>query len=284
VPELPEVEHVRRSLEPALLGAAISRVSLRSPGIVEPALAPRDAPRALLARQTIAEIRRHGKQLAIIADTGRVLVIHLGMTGELMLAPPGGAFRAQDHLHAIWVLGPRGRLGFRDPRRFGGLWPLPDPHALANRWAALGPDALDLDHRHLERRSAGSTRAIKAALLDQRLLAGVGNIYADEALFLARIAPVRPAGGLSPQEHRRLARAIAEVLTTAIGLGGSTIRDYRNAQGDAGRAADRHRVYGRVGLPCTECRSTLIAAQIAQRTTVWCPRCQPDTTHPPDAS
>ena len=293
MPELPEVEHLRRTLARSLIGRRVTRVSLvRRDVVARPSDPPggfsrsnrrpasRTVPPAeLLSRQRIADVLRHGKQLAILADTGRAVGVHLGMSGNLLLLPPRSR-APTEHVHAAWSLDDRSRLLFRDPRRFGGLWTFPSLNDLrARRWRPLGPDALSITPRSLHARLARTSRCVKAALLDQHLIAGVGNIYADEALFLARIAPHRRADHTTPDDASCLARALRRVLRDAIRAGGSTLRDYTDASGTPGTFQRRHHVYARAGLPCTRCRAPLAAAQIAQRTTVWCPRCQPLVIH-----
>jgi len=166
-------------------------------------------------------------------------------------------------------------MRFRDPRRFGGVWALDSMTMLeALRWSMLGPDALDIDGTRLHEALRRTRRGIKSALLDQAIIAGVGNIYADEALFRAGIRPRRSASRLTRKHVDCLARCIREVLTAAIESGGSTLRDYLDASGARGTFQSRHTVYGRGGQPCIRCGSRLKKDVIAQRTTVWCPRCQ----------
>ena len=265
MPELPEVECVRRSLEPGLIGRRVIRSTIRRRDII--------TPRGIihpLAGGTIQSLDRHGKQLAIVDHLGRAVVVRFGMTGGLMLT---GSSRHPTHTHASWLLDSGMRLRFIDARRFGGLVYAPEgPGAL---WAHLGPDALHIRADVLRRRLDGSRRAIKAALLDQHVLAGVGNIYADEALHAAGLHPARPAGSLGHAESQALAGAIRTILRSAVDAGGSTIRDYRDGAGRAGLFQNRHSVYGRGGLPCLRCGHVLEMGLIAQRTTVWCPVCQP---------
>jgi formamidopyrimidine-DNA glycosylase len=283
MPELPEVESLRRSLEPHLLGRTVASAALRRRDICESYRAgrrTRTTPADLLEGVTIERLLRHGKQLAIIADSGAVLCVHLGMSGQLLFSPSpprGGPERGRptSHIHALWTLQPTGHLYFRDPRRFGGLWTFDSLKALQDhRWSSLGPDALTITQKQLQSALEGSRRAIKAALLDQEALAGVGNIYADEALFLARIRPGRRVANLKASEVAALAEAIRTVLTRSIASGGSTLRDYRDANGQPGSTQQTLAVYGRAGQNCTRCLTMLKHAQIAQRTTVWCPACQ----------
>lgn len=278
MPELPEVESVRRSASRCLLGRTVIGVRLHRPDIVQ----GDTRPRALLMGATVASIERRGKLLAILATDGRALAVHLGMSGQLLCLPPGATPQRTDHVHAEWRLGDPGdlpaqasRMLFRDPRRFGGLWTYPSARDLYDdRWAALGPDAATVTADDLSAALARSARSLKAALLDQTALAGVGNIYADEALFAAALHPLRPCSSLTPDDWGALALAIRRVLADAIDAGGSTLRDYRDASGGAGAYQTRHLVYGRAGKPCMKCSSPLVHLTVAQRTTVACPRCQ----------
>lgn len=285
MPELPEVETVRRTLEDRIVGRVIDRVQLLRRDIVT----GRSSSRDLLVRSRIVELRRKGKQLAIIADAlgapprcdRRAMVIRLGMTGQLLALAPGESPRNLDHIHARWLLrartgSPAGTLLFRDPRRFGGIFTYDSPAALGQEWSGLGPDALDpprADHPTLDRLWR-TKRPIKAALLDQRCIAGVGNIYADEALFRSRIHPMTPAESLEPAARARLLIAVRTTLRRAVAAGGSTIRDYRDASGGNGWFQISHQVYGRAGLPCPACGRLLESCRLAQRTTVYCPECQ----------
>lgn len=288
MPELPEVERLRRSLEPHILGKRVASARLRRRDICEsfagepPTITPvRTAPERLLLGSTITGTLRRGKQLALFADTGRILCVHLGMSGQLLFRPGPPTRPLPTHVHALWTLTSadgsiHGTLLFRDPRRFGGLWTFDSLAALRHaRWNRLGPDALLVWPRALRKAFAGSRRAVKAALLNQSVVAGVGNIYADEALFKARIHPARDAANITEQECANLAGAIRRTLRRAIQSGGSTIRDYRDADGNAGTASLHHAVYGRSGQPCRVCRHRLSSGLLAQRTTVWCPVCQP---------
>lgn len=274
MPELPEVESTRLSLEPGLLGRGIVRAHLRRADICESGIGGTCSARDLLEGATIAQLARHGKQLAIIAADGRTLVVQLGMSGSLRLLTPG-APEPKGHVHAAWTLDDGSRLIFRDPRRFGGLTAFATADALRQtRWSELGPDAGRITGAKLHARAGESKRAIKAALLDQAVLAGVGNIYADESLFCAGIRPSRRADRLVRDEYDALAGAIRRTLARAIRDGGSTIRDYANGAGAAGRAQLTHAVYGRAGGVCLVCGGALRATRIAQRATVYCPRCQ----------
>lgn len=274
MPELPEVEHLRRTLARALTGRTVAAARLLRRDICE---SPNGRVRRadLLEGGAFAEPLRHGKQLALRTTDGRVVCVHLGMSGQLLHLAPGERPARSEHVHALWKLEGGGRLLFRDPRRFGGLWTFPSLSALeSSRWSRLGPDAASIAADELGERLARTTRPIKAALLDQEVLAGVGNIYADEALFLARVRPQRRADSLTGAEVERLTEAIRATLERAIEAGGSTLRDYLDAGGNAGRYQFAHLVYGRGGQPCRSCGRTLESDQTAQRTTVFCVSCQ----------
>lgn len=300
MPELPEVESIRRTLAPYLLGQAVLDAALHRRDVL---IAPGDPPGGharqriagsarkrrparisaadLLQDTTITDLVRRGKQLAIIAhahdSSTHALVVQLGMTGNLTFLPAGHE-PPGSHLHASWRFR-RGTLCFTDPRRFGALRIFRSTAALDEHFSTLGPDALNITTDDLARAVHGSRRPIKAALLDQALLAGVGNIYADEALFLARINPRTTAARISAPATHRLADAIRTVLAESVSAGGSTLRDFADADGRPGAYQASHRVYGRGGLPCPNCGSPLSTRLLAQRTTVWCPDCQPAKPH-----
>ena len=293
MPELPEVESVRRSLLPLVRGRVVVDVVLYRRDVV---IAPGDPvggharqrqragacpPRAvssddLLQNARITDILRRGKQMAIIAESGRALVVQLGMTGTLKRMNAGDAPDARDaHTHAVWTMNSGARFRFHDPRRFGGLRVFRSHDELEAHWALLGPDALTITGEQLHSALAGCKRAIKGALLDQGVLAGVGNIYADESMFRSGINPRFRADRLSGAHAASLAASIREILTRAVSDGGSTLRDYADAEGKPGSYQSRHAVYGRGGLPCQTCGRTLATGLLAQRTTVWCRGCQP---------
>lgn len=274
MPELPEVETVRRTLEPHVLGQAIRSVAVRRAGVVR-GTSSAERETALGRTDTIAGTARRGKQLALLLGSGRVVLVHLGMSGQLFVIRPGARAPRADHIHVRWRLESGAVIAFRDPRRFGGVWALPTADALESRWASLGPDALGITAADLRTRLRASSRAIKACLLDQSVLAGVGNIYADEALFLARIHPLVPAAHLEPTEVTRIARTTRRVLAEGIKARGSTLRDFLDAELRPGSRQSSFRVYGRAGLPCPGCSTPLLAISVAQRTTTFCPTCQP---------
>jgi formamidopyrimidine-DNA glycosylase len=278
VPELPEVESVRRTIAPLLVGGEVLLVQCRRRDVVRGA--GRSIAAALLRGGTIVALHRHGKQLAVEATSGAVGV-HLGMSGRLWAEPLEGSRRLAPHAHEHlrWTLraadGGRVALRFVDPRRFGGVWCAPDLATLQRTlWAPLGPDARSIDGPCLHRSLRRTRRAIKTALMDQRLIAGIGNIYADEALFAAGIHPVESACDLAAGRIDRLAEAIRDTLERAIDAGGSTLRDYRDGRGREGAFQDRHQVYGRSGTPCGRCGAQIAHMRLGGRTTCWCGVCQ----------
>lgn len=269
MPELPEVETVRRSLAPHLIGRVIASARVNRRDFVTG-----DAtPGALLQGTTVKRLDRRGKQLAVIADNGKVVIVQLGMSGQVLVTKSASKLPA--HVHALWTIkGKDASILFRDPRRFGGLTTLPTPEALNELWSTLGPDGLTVTGGELWRAVHTSNRSIKAALLDQAVVAGVGNIYADESLFEAGIHPKANCRRLSRARIDRLATTVVAVLGRAVEARGSSLRDYRDAEGLEGSYALQHRVYGRAGLPCPRCGRPLSKTTVAQRTTVYCFSCQ----------
>ncbi len=273
MPELPEVQTVRATLLPIIIGARVDTVLIHRPDVISgPA-----TPQSLLVGQTIINTVRRGKQLALVGSSGSILVVQLGMSGHFYIASSPDDL-ALPHVHVAWTLLTRSRqkhtLLFRDPRRFGNLTPLPGAPELEARWDALGPDALEVTGDDLHAALKDSDRPIKAALLDQSVIAGVGNIYADEALFRSGIKPSRRCTRIKPAQYVALADALHSILTQAIARHGSSIRDYRDGAGQPGSNQDHLQVYGRGGIPCLTCGTRLTSRLLAQRTTVWCPRCQ----------
>ena len=261
MPELPEVETIARMLAPRLIGRRIRRVEIRSRRVLAG-----DARRLKLLRgRFVREVSRRAKFLLLHLDRG-VVAIHLGMTGHLRWNG-----RAGPHTRAVLVFD-RGRLLFDDPRQFGRLEA--GEEGPPRRLEKLGPEAQAITPAELARRLAGRRAPIKALLMDQRILAGLGNIYSDEALFRAGIHPKTPGGRLSWDRLERLVRAIRRVLAEAIVAGGSSISDYVNADGEPGWFQFRHRVYRRTGQPCLRCGAPIRRIVIAQRGTHYCPRCQ----------
>lgn len=295
MPELPEVEITRRCLEPWLLQRKIARVRT-TPNSYFFLTPPTQLVRRLRGR-SVQELLRHGKYLIAILDDGSRLLLHLGMTGQLFvesaqnprLAPsaagvatalptgPGAAaprVRVDSHTHLCVEFEDRGpKVFFRDVRKFGKVrWLAPGVQDL--RVTRLGVDALCATAQVLQAAARTRRIPIKSLLLDQTVLAGVGNIYADEALFMARIDPRRPAQRLTQAECVRLVRALRQVLVRAIELGGSSIRDYVQPDGTDGRYQTQRKVYQKRGQPCLRCKTPIQRIVLAQRATHFCPACQ----------
>ena len=274
MPELPEVESVRRQLEPALVGRRFDRVAVHDSRLVRP-YEP-DAVAAELAGERVAALERRGKYLVVRFESGRVLLIHLRMTGNL-LHGARGSFHDLPHLRAEVVLDDGSDLAYRDVRRFG-TWLLLEPDESEPYLdARVGDEPLDalFTAARLGERLAGRRTSLKAALLDQRTLAGMGNIYVDEALWRARLNPLRAASCLDRTELRRLHRGIRAALEQGLARQGSTLRDYRLPDGSGGSMQDEFRVYGRRDEPCDRCGTPIARTQVAGRTTWFCPTCQP---------
>jgi len=272
VPELPEVETVVRELRPRLLGrrlqaVSVSRHRLRKPWQQQWA--------GLLRGRRVAAIRRRGKWIILDLDNQVHLVVHLGMTGQLTVKMSREA--AGTHTHLVFRLD-RGRqeLRFRDVRRFGSATVFPDSRRLEDFFqkAELGPEPFALPAGYWREQLARTTRSLKAVLLDQRVVAGVGNIYADESLFQARLHPAQRGRDTSAPEAARLRRAIVQVLNQAIERRGSSIRDYIGASGQQGEYQREFRVYGRTDEPCLRCATPIVCMRLAGRSTHYCRQCQ----------
>ena len=287
MPELPEVETVRRGLAPVMEGRRLLRVIQRRPDLRWP-LPERFAER--LTGRTVARLGRRSKYLLADLDGGETLIMHLGMSGRMIVqAPEAEAALLGDfahaaggdgaHDHVVFEVEGGARIVFNDARRFGAMDLQPTEALHAHRLLArLGPEPLGngFSGAYLDGRVAGRTTSVKAALLDQRIVAGLGNIYVCEALHRAGIAPRRRAGSISRARIEGLAAAIRETLTEAIEAGGSSLRDYRRADGELGYFQHAWRVYGREGEPCRRdgCRGTVKRAVQTGRSSFWCPVCQ----------
>jgi formamidopyrimidine-DNA glycosylase len=274
MPELPEVESVRRQLEPALVGRRFERVSIDDPRLVRP-YEPAEVA-AELEGERVAAVERRGKYLVVRFESGRALLIHLRMTGSLLSARRG-SLPDDPHRRAVVKLDDGSDVAYRDVRRFG-TWLLLEPGEAEPYIAArVGDEPLDalFTAARLGERLANRRTSLKAALLDQRTLAGMGNIYVDEALWRARLNPLRPAAGLDRNELRRLHRGIRAALEHGLARQGSTLRDYRLPDGSGGSMQDEFHVYGRRDEPCDRCGTLIARTQVAGRTTWFCPTCQP---------
>ena len=273
MPELPEVETVRARLEPVLTGRRFRRVEINDPRLVRP-YEPAEVA-AELEGERVTAVERRGKYLIVQFESGRALLIHLRMTGSFRHSDDGLAH--DPHRRAVVTLDNGSDVAYRDVRRFG-TWLLLEPGELEPYLTArLAEEPLDalFTAARLGERLAGRRAPIKAALLDQRTLAGIGNIYADEALWRARIHPLRPGGSLDRNELRRLHRGIRAALDQGIAREGSTLRDYALPDGAAGSMQDEFRVYGRGGEPCDRCGTAIVKTRVAGRGTWFCPSCQP---------
>lgn len=279
MPELPEVETVRRGLLPVMEGRRILAAAAHRPDLRWP-LPERLAER--LTGRRVEGLRRRSKYILADLEGGETLILHLGMSGRMLVS--GGTLgtfhhampAAQKHDHIVLDMEGGARVTFNDARRFGMVDLAATAAAEGHRLlAGLGPEPLGngFDEAYLARRLAGRA-PVKAALLDQRVIAGLGNIYVSEALFRAGIAPTRAAGSLRPEEVARLVPAIREVLTEAIAAGGSSLRDYRQADGELGYFQHAFRVYDRAGQPCPTCGGPVARIVQQGRSSFYCPACQ----------
>jgi formamidopyrimidine-DNA glycosylase len=270
MPELPEVETIARTLAPDVAGRRIEAVDAPDPAALLPGA---EAFTALALGRSIASVGRRGKLLLLHLDNGGTIAAHLRMTGRLITLAPGGH---TDRVRALLHLSGGVRLAFADVRRFGSLnafapggieaWPF---------YAGLGPEPFGLTPAAFSARLGQGRTRIKARLLDQTVVAGIGNIYADESLFRAGVRPDAPVDRVSPRKRAALLAAIEEVLAQAIAENGSSIRDYRDAHGDAGAFQNHFRAYGRGGQPCLVCGRAMVRIKVAGRSSVYCPACQP---------
>ncbi len=270
MPELPEVETTRRGIEPHIVGTRIEQLVIRQHQLRWP------VPRKLgsyLRNTRITAVLRRAKYLLVTTEAG-TLIIHLGMSGSLRMVDGAAAPGPHDHIDLVTSTGKR--LRYKDPRRFGAwLWTRAEParHQLLKD---LGPEPLGdaFDGRYLFCRSRGRRLAVKSMLMDSRIVAGVGNIYANEALFRAGIHPARSAGRISEQRYQALAQAVREVLIHAIRQGGTTLRDFVSSEGEPGYFQQALQVYAQTGRPCPSCATPIRAIRTGQRSTFYCPRCQ----------
>src|ERR671934_1792882 len=274
MPELPEVETVRASLEPKLVNRRLEQVEIFDPRLTRP-FEPAGVA-AELEGEKIAGLERRGKYLVVRFQSSRVLLIHLRMTGQLLHANGDSLPQDDPHRRAVVRLDDGSDVIYRDVRRFG-TWLLVEPDELdpyLGQRVGREPLAPTFTARQLSAALQGRRAPIKAALLDQRRLAGIGNIYADEALWRARIHPLRPAGDLDDQEARALHRGIRAALKGGIARQGATLSTYRTPDGGSGRMQDEFKIYGREGEPCERCGTPIEKIRAAGRGTWYCPRCQ----------
>ena len=273
MPELPEVETVRRRLVPVLEGATIERAEIVDPRLTRPFDPAVVADR--LVGETVATVDRRGKYLLWRLASGRTLVVHLRMTGSFRHAPTGD-LPADTHRRATVLLDTGAEVAYRDVRRFGTWELLDEGHLRPYLATRLGPEPLapSFSSQRLATLAEGRRSPVKSFLLDQRRVAGIGNIYADEALWRARIHPLRPTGALDGDEVARLHRAVRAALRRGVELQGSTLRDYVTPDGDGGGMQNEFHVYGRLGEPCDRCGRPIERIVVGGRGTWFCPRCQ----------
>ncbi len=282
MPELPEVETVRRGLAPVMEGHVIARASVNRPDLRWP-FPPRMAER--LTGRRVQALRRRSKYILADLDSGETLLIHLGMSGRMLVSgDPLGVFvhdhpAPEKHDHVVLEMETGARITFNDPRRFGAMDLMDSATAEGHKLlAALGPEPLgnDFNEPHLVAALHGRNTPIKAALLDQHIVAGLGNIYVCEALYRARIHPARKAGRISARRVAALVPIIREVLADAISAGGSSLRDFRQADGELGYFQHSFDVYGREGHPCRTpgCEAQIKRIVQSGRSSFYCPSCQ----------
>ncbi len=272
MPELPEVETIVRTLHPRTVGQIIDGIRVLRQDIIQPGdidLASK------VLRRKIVRLHRRGKKIVFELDDANRFYIHLGMSGRLTIEAPDSPIRP--HTHLILQIA-SGEIRFVDPRRFGGVFWLGSDGSAD---AGLGPEPLGLRTGQLARQLTTTSRSIKTTLLDQKVLAGLGNIYADEALFTAGIDPRVPANKLTLTQIARLNRSIKIVLNRAIRHRGSTLRDYRDADGQPGSFQKIHRVYDREGKPCVVCGTPIVRIVLGGRSTHFCPKCGNTTVKAP---
>jgi len=276
MPELPEVETVARGLEAAVAGRRIVSVTLRKTDFIDdPALLERELP-----GRRIERVERYGKFMllrlaaleSIPAAPPEALLVHLGMTGNL--APNAAGQPLRKHTHTAFLLDDGRELRYTDARRFGRMAFL-SGETLERELERFGADPLEVGRAEFAARMRSSRARIKALLLDQGVLRGVGNIYADESLWRARIHPAKPGARLSEREAERLRQALRAILARAIALRGSSISDFVDADGMPGDYQQHHRAYGREGKRCFRCARTIRRIIVAGRSSYFCPRCQP---------
>lgn len=270
MPELPEVETTRRGIAPYIENQTIAQIVIRNHQLRWPVP---DHLNTTLAQRIIHSVSRRGKYLLLATDVG-TLIAHLGMSGSLRILQQEQAPQKHDHLDFIFTNGIC--LRYHDPRRFGAMVWTTEPPFQHRLLIKLGPEPLspDFNGDYLHQRAQNRSVLVKSFIMDSHIVVGVGNIYANEALFLAGIHPERPAGSITLERYIKLAEAIKTVLEQAITQGGTTLRNFVNEAGNPGYFKQRLNVYGRGKLLCRHCHSALTEIRISNRTTVFCPCCQ----------
>ncbi|PSV97291.1 bifunctional DNA-formamidopyrimidine glycosylase/DNA-(apurinic or apyrimidinic site) lyase [Photobacterium iliopiscarium] len=268
MPELPEVEVTRMGITPHVVGQTVTKIIIRNSRLRWP------IPDAIknIEGQVIRKVTRRAKYLLLETDIGYAIV-HLGMSGNLRILPAGSVVEKHDHVDVVLASGEI--LRYNDPRRFGAwLWQLAgESHAVLDK---MGPEPLsdDFNVDYLVAKAKGKRKAIKLLIMDNHIVVGVGNIYANESLFAARIDPQCPAGKVSIAQLQLLVSEIKTVLEKAIAQGGTTLKDFKNADGKPGYFAQELQVYGKGGQPCPRCGEILTDIKLGQRATVFCSECQ----------
>lgn len=273
MPELPEVETVRRSLEIALLERSIVDIQVREPRLR--VTIDEERLHELILKRRVTKLMRRAKYIIVYFTGGSCLILHLGMTGQLLILSPSQPFDKHDHV--IFTLDNGLQLRFRDPRRFGVIAAVETANLQEHKLLArLGIEPLseDFTPEYLFKRSRKSKKPVKNFIMDQQVLVGVGNIYASEALFLAGIYPMRAAGRISLARWQKLHTTIQQVLQEALALGGTTIDDFRNSDGSSGYFQQKLRAYGRKDEPCINCQTPIRTQVLAGRSTFYCSKCQ----------
>lgn len=292
MPELPEVETIRRQLEPDLIGRTIESVEVLDPYFSKPT-SPREFEGAVEGRE-IVDVGRRGKYLMLELGDGNTVVMHLRMTGSLILVDPEGvanlgdariheADESEKHLKARFSLDDGGQIKFTDPRRFGRGFVAGRDELDQYFDSRLGVEPLSSEFtvESLAAMTANRTGPLKSFLLNQKGVVGVGNIYADEALFRARLHPLTIGASLKPEHHRALRDGIVDALERGLDLGGASIDDYRDARGETGSMQNEFFVHRREGEPCPECGQAIVRIVVGGRSTYFCPECQVKLRKPP---
>ena len=270
MPELPEVETTRRGIEPLVVGVRVAAVVVRRGDLRQPV----SKNLATIEGRRVTAVRRRAKYLLLDLDDGNTLLIHLGMSGSLRVVATAQPWKPHDHLAITLASG--NQLRFHDPRRFGLVLLLSGDPLAHPLLASLGPEPLEdgFTPARLAAACAARTAAIKLVIMDAKVVVGVGNIYASEALFRAGIRPQTPAKRLTKARLARLVAAIRAVLTDSLAAGGTTLRDFLHSGGEPGYFKQRLFVYGRKAEPCRVCGTAIRHAVLGQRATYWCPQCQ----------